>query len=105
LTVFYVEGKCCPASCTIAGFFVFTTYGFVREANMSNYTATVSDLCEALVVKPSWVYARTRLIGKVEDPIPCLVVGKYRRFNIPEVIDWLKRKQNSAGNDAGLVQG
>jgi len=61
----------------------------------NDYTATVQDVADAINVKKNWVYQQTRLIGKVDDPIPCLIVGKYRRFNIAEVIEWLKRKNHS----------
>jgi hypothetical protein len=57
------------------------------------YKDTVEDLAEALNVKRSWVYSQTRKVGKVPDAIPCLIVGKYRRFNVPEVVEWLKKKQ------------
>jgi len=48
----------------------------------------VNELAEVLGVPPSWVYARTRLKGP--DSIPCLRVGKYLKFKLDEVMDWLK---------------
>ena len=52
---------------------------------------TVAGLAKALKVAPSWVYARTRIKGA--DTIPMIRCGKYPRFHLPEVIDWLKRQQ------------
>jgi hypothetical protein len=48
----------------------------------------VNKLAEVLGVRPSWVYARTRLKGP--DSIPCLRVGKYLKFEFDKVMDWLK---------------
>jgi hypothetical protein len=50
----------------------------------------VNDLAEALSVPTSWVYSRTRIKGP--DKIPHIRCGKYVRFDIDAVMDWLKRK-------------
>ena len=65
-------------------------------AEEQSYRDTVDDLAEAVKVPRSWVYAQTRKVGKIADPILCLIVGKYRRFNKGEVLAWLKRKQEKA---------
>ena len=52
---------------------------------------TVNELATALNVAPSWIYTRTRIRGA--DTIPLIRCGKYPRFNLPDVIDWLKRQQ------------
>jgi hypothetical protein len=52
---------------------------------------TVSELATELKVKPSWVYGETRKTGP--GSIPRLRVGKYIRFNLPKVLDWLKEVQ------------
>jgi len=54
----------------------------------------VKTLAEALNVPPSWIYSRTRLTGP--DQIPHLKVGKYRRFRLNAVLQWLE-KQNDLG--------
>ncbi len=51
----------------------------------------VNELAERLSIPPSWIYARTRL--KDADQIPHIRCGKYVRFKIDEVMDWLE-KQN-----------
>jgi excisionase family DNA binding protein len=50
----------------------------------------VKELAEILGVPMSWVYARTRETGK--GTIPRVRVGKYVKFKIDEVMDWLKKK-------------
>jgi excisionase family DNA binding protein len=54
---------------------------------------TVGQLAESLNVPKSWVYSRTRETGP--DTMPRLKVGKYCRFVLDDVLDWLK-KQNQA---------
>lgn len=51
----------------------------------------VEGLAEFFNVKKSRIYQETRKKGL--DTIPCIYVGKYPRFNLPEVIDWFKRQQ------------
>lgn len=46
------------------------------------------ELAEELGVPVSWVYSRTRQKGS--DTIPCLHLGKYRRFRLSEVLGWLE---------------
>jgi len=58
---------------------------------MNNNLLTVAELGEVLNVPKSWVYSRTRETGP--DSMPRIVVGKYRRFVLDDVLDWLK-KQN-----------
>lgn len=55
---------------------------------------TVPELATALKVQPSWVYGETRKTGK--GSIPRLRVGKYLRFSLEEVMDWLRRQQKEA---------
>jgi hypothetical protein len=53
----------------------------------------VNELSEKLGVPPSWIYARTRIKGP--DAIPCIRVGKYIKFKIEDVIDWLESKDRT----------
>ena len=58
-----------------------------------NYKLTLVDvdgLAEYLHVPTSWVYEQTRNRG--DGCIPKVKVGKYVRFNIHEVLEWLKRQ-------------
>jgi excisionase family DNA binding protein len=54
---------------------------------------TVDDLAKQLKVKPSWIYGETRKTGK--GSIPRIKVGKYLRFRLEEVMDWLKAHQEN----------
>jgi excisionase family DNA binding protein len=58
---------------------------------MSHDILTVDELAESLRVPKSWVYSRTRETGP--DAMPKIVVGKYRRFVLDDVLDWLNRQQ------------
>ena len=50
----------------------------------------VNELAEILGVPPSWIYARSRETGS--DSIPRIKVGKYVKFELDRVKDWLKKK-------------
>lgn len=52
---------------------------------------TVNEIADKLKVKPSWVYGETRKTGP--GTIPRIRVGKYLRFSLEEVLDWLKNRQ------------
>ena len=47
-------------------------------------------LAEFLSVPKSWVYEKTR--DKGNGSIPRVMGGKYVRFNIHDVLEWLKRQ-------------
>jgi len=67
---------------------LFLTIG---EFIMNNNLLTVDDLAETLSVPKSWIYSRTRETGP--DAIPRIKCGKYCRFELSAVMEWL-RKQN-----------
>ena len=56
---------------------------------------TVTELAAALRVKPSWVYGETRQTGS--GAIPRLKVGKYLRFRLGDVLNWLEEEQSGEG--------
>ena len=58
---------------------------------MNQLLLTVSELAAALKVKESWIYGETRKTGA--GTIPRIRVGKYLRFSLEEVMDWLKDRQ------------
>lgn len=58
---------------------------------MNGKLMTVNELSERLKVPRSWVYSRTRQTGP--GTIPRIKVGKYIRFDLKEVMDWLSRTQ------------
>jgi excisionase family DNA binding protein len=55
---------------------------------------TVPELAAALKVKDSWVYGETRKTGP--GTLPRIRVGKYLRFHLEEVMDWLRGQQKEA---------
>ena len=52
---------------------------------------TVQELANRLGVPVSWVYRRTREKGP--GSMPAMRVGKYRRFELPKVLEWLAFKE------------
>jgi len=48
---------------------------------------TPEELAARLKVRDSWVYEKTR--GRCRNPIPCLRLGRYVRFNWLAVTAWL----------------
>ena len=55
---------------------------------MDEHLLTVEELSETLKVPRSWVYSRTRETGP--NAMPRIKVGKYCRFFLDDVLDWLK---------------
>lgn len=51
---------------------------------------TVEELASVLQVPKSWIYDRTR--DRTSNGLPKIKVGKYVRFNLPEVIEWFKNQ-------------
>ena len=50
----------------------------------------VKEMAQTLGVPASWLYQRTRL---GQSAIPHIKVGKYIRFQVEEVMEFLKAKQ------------
>jgi len=63
---------------------------------MNEKLITSAELAEELKVPLSWVYSRTRQRGP--DVIPMIRVGRYIRYRLPEVLDWLVRKDKEGSN-------
>ena len=61
---------------------------------MSEELLTVVELAESLKVNRSWVYGKSRETGP--GSIPKIKVGKYLRFELGKVMEWL-RKKNKEG--------
>ena len=49
---------------------------------------SVKELADKLNVPKSWVYSRTREIGP--EAMPKIKVGKYCRFKLYDVLNWLQ---------------
>ncbi|MFC1827096.1 helix-turn-helix domain-containing protein [Thermodesulfobacteriota bacterium] len=56
----------------------------------SNKLLSVEELAAELNVPRSWVYSRTRQKGA--DAMPRITVGKYLRFRLKDVLNWLEKK-------------
>lgn len=54
---------------------------------------TVTELAEILRTPVSWVYSRTREKGP--RAIPRVRVGKYIRFRLDDVLDWLNEQSEA----------
>jgi len=57
---------------------------------------TPKEMAERLRVPLSWLYRRTRARGP--GAIPRLRVGKYVRFNIAAVMEWVNRTYGEGCN-------
>ena len=71
----------------------FTTVEILTERLKEiqhNSLLDAAGLAEYLKVPRSWVYEKTR--DKGNGSIPRMMVGKYVRFNIHDVLEWLSRQ-------------
>lgn len=65
----------------------------MTELNLQPQTEPLVDvdgLADALRVKKSWIYDKTR-----RGLLPCVKVGKYYRFYLSSVLDHLKDQQEA----------
>ena len=60
---------------------------------MNQKFMTVDELAESLSVPKSWIYSRSRETGP--DAMPKIKVGKYCRFVLNDVLDWLKKRNEA----------
>lgn len=60
---------------------------------MNERLIDVKELAQTIGVPISWIYSRTRQKGP--DTIPHLRLGKYRRFRLSEVMEWLQEQSES----------
>jgi excisionase family DNA binding protein len=56
---------------------------------------TIDEMADTLKVPKSWLYSRTRETGP--GTIPRIKVGKYIRFRLDEVLDWVEKNQGERG--------
>jgi len=54
---------------------------------------TGDELCQKLKVKKSFLYSPARRKGP--DAIPCIMIGKYLRYDERAVRGWLERKNRA----------
>ena len=60
---------------------------------MARKLVGVYEMADILSLKSSWIYSRTRIKG--DGQIPHIRCGKYVRFDIDEVLDWLQNQQEA----------
>ena len=58
--------------------------------NLNSSLVDIDGLADYLKVTRSWIYDKTR--DKSKGSIPRVMVGKYVRFNVQDVLEWLKRQ-------------
>jgi excisionase family DNA binding protein len=55
---------------------------------------TPEDVAQLLGVSLGWIYAKSR--RRQRDPLPCLRIGRYLRFERDTVIAWARAHCNAA---------
>lgn len=60
---------------------------------MNQNLLSVDELSVTLNVPKSWVYSRSRETGP--GSMPKIRVGKYVRFELDKVLDWLKNQSEA----------
>jgi predicted DNA-binding transcriptional regulator AlpA len=53
---------------------------------------TLAETAERLKVSERWVYEKCR--RRCQDPLPCIRIGRYLRFNWLDVSAWLQAHSN-----------
>ena len=53
-----------------------------------NQILNLSEISARLKVSERWVYEKTR--GRCQNPLPCIRIGRYLRFNWIDVSAWLR---------------
>ena len=56
----------------------------------------IKEMASRLDVPVSWLYSRTRT-----NEIPYLKLGKYVRFDVDQVMEWIQKKQNQITEERG----
>lgn len=59
---------------------------------MNDELMTIDELANKLKVKRSWIYQYSRQTGP--GTIPRIKIGKYLRFRLDEVMEWVEKNQN-----------
>jgi excisionase family DNA binding protein len=62
--------------------------------NVTAVFITPEDVAQLLGVSLGWIYAKSR--RRQRDPLPCLRIGRYLRFERDTVIAWARAHCNAA---------
>ena len=57
----------------------------------------IKEMASKLDVPVSWLYSRTR-----SGQIPHFKIGKYVRFDVDQVMEWIKKMQNQITEERGM---
>ncbi|MHB8413684.1 MAG: helix-turn-helix domain-containing protein [Candidatus Acidiferrales bacterium] len=55
---------------------------------------TPQELADRLKVPVSWIYEKTR--SRSRDPLPVIRLGRYMRFDWPDIVEWIERHRQVA---------
>ncbi len=55
---------------------------------------TLKEVAERLKVSERWVYKKTR--RRSQNPLPCIRIGRYLRFDWASVSAWLRQQERAA---------
>lgn len=55
---------------------------------------TLAELAERLKVSERWVYEKSR--RRCLNPLPCIRIGRYLRFDWSSVSSWLRQQERGA---------
>jgi hypothetical protein len=55
---------------------------------------TPEELCKRLQVRISWIREKSRPRSARDNPLPTMRIGRYLRFNWPDVCAWLRSTSN-----------
>ena len=62
---------------------------------MENHELLTGDeLCQKLKIKKSFLYSPVRRKGA--DAIPCIMIGKYLRYDLEAVKQWIEKQNQRA---------
>lgn len=69
------------------------------KADFNEFTLLVSveEIAKILSVPPSWVYRMT-----AREEIPHIHVGRYVRFYVHEVMEWIRSQSEESSKQVGL---
>ena len=59
-----------------------------------SHILTLPELAERLKVSERWVYEKSR--RRCQNPLPCIRIGRYLRFDWTSVSSWLRQQERGA---------
>jgi predicted DNA-binding transcriptional regulator AlpA len=62
---------------------------------------TPEEVAQLLRTSRNWVYEKCR--SRARDPLPCLRIGRYIRFEKPIILEWARKHANRAARQVAGV--